>query len=66
MGMGTGTGVIFENRYGCRYSSTRPIVIPIQESVTESRKLHAMFSLDDHINGIGYYNRLQVNWGWQA
>jgi len=24
MGMSTGMGVIFENRYGCGYSSTRP------------------------------------------
>jgi len=28
MGMGMGMGVIFENGYGCGYSSTRPIAIP--------------------------------------
>jgi len=28
MGIGMAMGVIFENGYGCGYSSTRPIVIP--------------------------------------
>jgi len=33
MGMGMDMGVLFENRYGCRYSSTRSIVIHILEAI---------------------------------
>jgi len=29
MGMDTDMGVIFENRYGCRYNSTRPKSTPL-------------------------------------
>ena len=33
MGMGTDTGVIFKNGYGCGYNSTRPIVIPTYDII---------------------------------
>jgi len=39
MGMGMGMGMIFENRYGCGYSSTRPVPAPRPSLLKNARSL---------------------------
>ena len=44
MGMGMGIGMIFENGYGCGYSSTRPTPIPKHDRAAVAGATHGRAS----------------------